>query len=366
MARRSLVVVVAILIIIFALLVVSFINAQLPSRPSAPQSSKQKTPAPVPTATPRPSGLMVRGSRLFTISGQPVTLVGASHSSLEYSCKGDGHFQLADFQEMRAWGMNVVRIPLWSRYWLNPDDSCPTYQQTVEDAVANAEAAHLYVILDLQWSYTFPAPPYTDSAGNANYQFPMPDTGEAVQFWQQVATRYRNDQQVLFDLFGEPNDVSWQTWYSGGSVSTAVGTYQAIGMRGLVDVVRRIAPKNVIIVSGMNWGYDLSEVGSTYTFPETNLLFGTHPFDYGTKLPAYFDHAFGQTATKVAVIVTEFGSYDCATSYSAAVIAYANQHHLSWLAWTWAPYGCGAPSLLSNWSGAPSQPYGAYIKSQML
>jgi hypothetical protein len=335
------------------------------SRPPAP------TRPPVPTATPTPlphnAALVVRAARLATADGQPATLIGVSHSSLEYACQGDGHFALADFQAMRAWGMNVVRLPLWSRFWLNPDGSCPTYQQTVLAAVRAAEAAHLYVILDLQWSSALAKPAYTDANGNANYQYPMPDTGEAVQFWHEVAAAYKNDPNVLFDIYGEPNNISWSVWYSGGTITMPAGSYQAIGMRGLVDVVRGIAPDNVIIVSGTNWGYDLQPVGTTYTFPESNLLFGTHPFNYSNKQPWDFDRAFGGAGGKVAVIGTEFGSYDCQTGYIASVIAYFNQHHMSWLAWSWSASGCGTPSLLSKVDGGvPSQPYGSYIQQQML
>jgi endoglucanase len=336
------------------------------NRPPVP--TRTPTPTATPTPLPHNPALIVRDAHLATADGQSATLIGVSHSSLEYSCQGDGHFALADFQAMRGWGMNVVRFPLWSRFWLNADGSCPTYQQTVLAAVRAAEAAHLYVILDLQWSLALAKPAYTDSNGYANYQYPMPDTGEAVQFWRAVAAQYRDDPNVLFDIYGEPNAVSWDVWYNGGTITMPAGSYQAIGMRGLVDVVRGIAPSNVIIVSGINWGYDLQEVGTTYTFPESNLLFGTHPFNYSNKQPWDFDRAFGEGAGgRFAAIGTEFGSYDCQTGYIASVIAYFNQHHMSWLAWSWSASGCGTPSLLSKLdAGVPSQPYGAYIRQQML
>jgi endoglucanase len=366
MSRRSKIIVGASISSIIVITVAA-IAVALPGQKTRSNTASSGAVIATLTAAPPAPALVVHNRRLYTTLGKPVTLVGASHSSLEYSCAGDGHFQLADFQAMRGWGMNVVRIPLWSRYWLNTGGSCPGYQQTVAAAVANAEAAHLYVILDLQWCYAQSQPPYTNPDGTSNYQFPLPDNGEAVQFWQQVAAQYKADRRVLFDLYGEPNSITWQTWYSGGSITTANGTYQAIGMRALVATVRHIAPNNVLIVNGTDWGYDLSEVGSTYRFPEKNLLFGTHPFDHADKQLTDFDRAFGVTAVpKVAVIATEFGAYDCTTDYITSAIAYFNAHHMSWLAWAWAPYGCSTPSLLSNWNGTPNQPYGAYIKQQML
>jgi endoglucanase len=348
------------------IILVAAIALVMPGKTSASTTPSDSAALATITAAPPVPALVVRDRQIYTTAGTRVTLIGASHSSLEYACQGDGHLGLADFQAMRAWGMNVVRLPLWSRFWLNTGNSCPGYQQTLAAAVANAEAAHLYVILDLQWTYAQSQSPYMNPDGTPNYQFPMPDNGEAMHFWQQVAARYKDDPRILFDLYGEPNSVTWQTWYGGGSITTTNGTYQAIGMRALVDVVRHIAPQNVIIINGLDWGYDLSQVGTTYRFPEKNLLFGTHPFDHDDKQLTDFDRAFGTTASRVAVIATEFGAYDCTTDYITSAISYFNLHHISWLAWAWVPSGCSTPSLLKSWDGTPSQPYGAYIQQQML
>src|SRR5690348_4010467 len=122
------------------------------ARPQTSLAAPSPTPAlPTPTPTPTLPVLRVSGTQVVDASGQPVKLIGASHSSLEFLCGGDGHFQVADFQAMRAWGMNVVRIPLSSEFWANRKNDCPNYHLTVTDAVTNAEAAGMYVILDLQW-----------------------------------------------------------------------------------------------------------------------------------------------------------------------------------------------------------------------
>ncbi len=326
------------------------------------------------TATPAPKGLAVKGTQLL-YNGSPLTLIGADRSSLEYSCTGDGHFGLADFQAMAGWGMNAVRITLSSEFWANADGACPNYHQTVSQAVAFARSAGLYVILDLQWS----AP--LNLAGDATRggeQCPMPDTGKDVAFWHDLATTYRTDTGVLFDLYGEPFGISWTMWRDGGTISSGcyiiqgsshpleAGTYQAIGMQALVNDVRAIAPTNVIILGGLNWGYDLSGVSKGFALKGTNLMYDTHPFDYSGKQPSDWPASFGATAEKYAVIVDEFGSYSCGTDYTTQAIRYFNQHHISWLAWAWNPGGCGGPSLLAAWPDTPSAPYGATIRQMML
>ena len=330
---------------------------------------------PSPSATPIPrvfEALSIVGRQIVDAQGQVITLVGANRSSLEYLCSGDGHFQFDDFQAMRSWGMNVVRIQLSSEFWANGGNACPGYRQTVQTAIANAEQAGLYVVLDLQWN----AP--LDQANDPRFgggQYPLPDTGKDLAFWQDIATLYRSDPAVLFDLFGEPHDISWNTWYNGGQVSTQLyqgnqpkggyGTYQAIGMRDLAATVRAIAPHNLILISGLNWGFDLSQI-PTDPIQLPNILYSTHPFDYGGKEPGDWPSAFGNLSQNVAVIAAEFGSYSCQTNYLAAAIAYFNTHQMSWIAWGWTPGPCGAPSLIRDWAGTPISPYGDNIAEQML
>jgi endoglucanase len=329
------------------------------SNASNTRQSSQATPTArigTPTPIPDPIGVSVQGTRFYS-QGRPITLLGVNRSSLEYSCSGDGHLTLADFQAMRQWGVNAVRIPTSSEFWANAGGSCPGYHDTVRQVVANARAAHLFVILDLQWSAPFDLPADRIHGG---VQCPMPDTG------------------VLFDLYGEPHDVSWSTWLNGGTISQGCyvigglsvamenGTYQAIGMSALVKQVRAIAPNNVIVVAGTNWGYDLSGIPSGFTLSDQNIVYDTHPFDYSNKQPSDWYRAFGYTSEAYPVITGEFGSYDCGTGYNEQAINYFNAHHISWLAWSWQPGSCSGPSLLADWSGTPSVPYGSYIKQQML
>ena len=333
--------------------------------PSAPTST--------PTSTSLQPALSIQGTQIMNAHGSVVTLIGTSRSSLEYLCSGDGHFQLADFQAMRSWGMNVVRIPLSSEFWANGGNTCPNYHLTVATAVANAEAAGLYVILTLQWNAPLQVPDDPTVGGG---QYPMPDAQGDVAFWQDLATIYRSDPAVLFDLFGEPHDVSWDVWLNGGRIATSVfrgnhygsgtGSYQAIGMAGLVAKVRAVAPDTVLVLSGLSWGYDLTGISQGDAIGAKNIIYSTHPFDYPTKEPTDWPQDFGDLSGSHAVIAAEFGAYNCQTGYTSTAIAYFNQHHISWLAWGWDTASCSNPSLLADWSGTPNSPYGAYIRQQML
>ncbi|MBA3822778.1 MAG: cellulase family glycosylhydrolase [Ktedonobacterales bacterium] len=329
----------------------------------------------VPTATPQGllPGLQVQGTQFVDATGKTVRLIGATRQSLEYLCRGDGHLNPADFAAMRSWGMNVVRLPLSSEFWANAGGDCPDYRTTVTQTIYNAESAGLYVIADLQWNAPFDTA-YDRTHGGV--QCPLPDNGKDLAFWHDLATIYAHDGAVLFDLFGEPHDISWTSWQHGTTITAGCYivnpsgepqeqvSYTGVGMRDLMAQVRTIAPNNIIILSGLNWGYDLGGISSTAN--ESNVVYGTHPFDHSDKQPADWSRAFGNVAQGHAVIATEFGSYDCKTEYIRQAIAYFNAHNMSWLAWAWDAGDCHGPSLLADWSGTPSQPYGAFVQAAML
>ncbi|HZC07919.1 MAG TPA: cellulase family glycosylhydrolase [Ktedonobacterales bacterium] len=334
-------------------------------------TSVAASPTPVPTRDPwTTEALSVNGLQIVNTQGQPVTLLGASRFSLEYECHGDGHFQTSDFQAMRSWGMNTVRIPLSSTFWRDLGNQCPDYQATVASAVASAEAAGLYVILDLQRDAPLSLP---QDGARGGAQCPLPDAKYDVSFWQDLAEIYQNDPRVLFDLFGEPYNIDWSQWWHGGSVTSDCFAYQhaytytAIGMPALAADVRAIAPRNIIILSGAGWGYDLSGINRQNAVQVSNVLYATHPWDHqSAQQPGDWPRAFGATARQLPVIATEFGAYDCRTGYISTEITYFERLHMSFLAWAWAPGACTTPGLLANWSGAPTASYGEFIKTQML
>ena len=114
-------------------------------------------------------------------------------------------------------------------------------------------------------------------------------------------------------------------------------------------------------------GYDVSGIQANSATPLTNVIYGTHPFNHGggSQQPYDWPRAFGSTSAHLQVIATEFGSYDCQTSYIAREISYFEQLHISFIAWAWTTGSCATPSLLANWSGTPTAPYGTYIQQQM-
>jgi len=213
--------------------------------------------------------------------------------------------------------------------------------------------------LDLHWSDAG----VLGSCQSMNCQQKMADDN-SVTFWSEIATRYRGDGRVIFELYNEPHDVSWELWKGGGNLD---GGFHVAGMQQLYDTVRAAKAENLVIIGGLDFGYDLSGVAAN-RIAGYNIAYATHPYNTPQRQPAAWDRAWGFLTATDPVIVTEFGNLNdssCSTDYTSAVIRYADAHAASWTAWAWFPGGCTYPSLIEDWKATPSAA-GAVVKAALL
>src|SRR5262245_22375325 len=194
--------------------------------------------AAAPTHPVAPGGYYVNGNTICTADGRAHLFHGVDRPSLEWSSGGE-NLSLADFKLMASWNANVVRIALYQDFWIAASPLFdPNYAGMVDAAIAWAETEGMDVILDLHWSDAAVLGSCLPSAGLCQQK--MPDTN-SITFWSEVATRYRNDGRVIFELYNEPHDVSWSVWKSGGD---AGGAFQVVGMQQLHDTVRAAGADN--------------------------------------------------------------------------------------------------------------------------
>jgi hypothetical protein len=310
-----------------------------------------------------PNGYYTNGATVCAADATPHQFHGVARPSLEWSSIGDG-ISAADFALMASWGTNVVRIALNQDFWL-PSAALnnPLYPDHVDQAVSWAEAAGLDVILDLHWSDAGDSSVTSTTAqgpGNSGQQM-MADTN-SIEFWKEVATKYKGDGHVLFELYNEPHGVSWDVWLNGGQS----GRFVVAGMQQLYDTVRATGANNVVIAGGLNWAYDLSEVRPTGSYVHGyNVMYATHPYLTSGNSPSGWEASFGHLVTTdfAPVIATEFGDGrkpNCTGDWDQQLIAFLGQRG-SWTAWAWYPgiasddpQGCHFPSLIVDWAGTPS------------
>jgi Cellulase (glycosyl hydrolase family 5) len=295
-----------------------------------------------------------------TAPASPAFLQGSARWSLEWGC-GDGHDMPADFAAMRTWHQNTVSITVSSDLWFS--SACPGYRAAVQDAVSAANAAGLYVVLTLQW-----VNPWPGRCKGPGAQYPMPDMAEGLPFWQQAGAMLAGD-QVGFQLFSEPHDVSAAVWRYGGTVTQprapgrCAGTYRAVGMQRMTDALARVAPGHLVYVSGLSWARDLSFVrGRPIT--GSDVRYSVHLYEEPDwNDPAEWNRTFGFLGRKV--IGLEFGSFTssgCPVAPLGAIMGYLKPVTGGMVAWAWTTGSCG---MLASWDGTPSA-YGAPIRKEFL
>jgi len=330
----------------------------------------------------------VQGQRILDAGGRPYMFRGVARDGLEFACRGDSYLTPRSLALLGSplpgvsgtfWYSNTVRLPLSEAFWLHGESrqqcSPQSYQILVRRTVDTLLLLHLNVIIDLQW---------TDAGGQSSggtWQLPDEDS---VLFWQDMASLYGGYPAVLFELYNEPHPYAatgdpWGCWRFGCQVSNddsndfSCGchlrlSYHAVGMQGLVDTVRRRGARNLLLVGGLNWGYDLSGLPQ-YALSGSNIVYDTHPYPYqGKRTVDDWESGFGRISATYPVISAESGEYDCQASFLQRLIPYLDAHHISWIGWAWYGQGsaCTFPRLISDYAGTPEPAMGLYIYQRLV
>ena len=327
----------------------------------------------LPAIAAAPAALSIRvvGNHFVDGGGQPVRLLGVNRSGSEYACMDgrgsfDGPDDAASIAAMASWHINAVRVPLNEDCWLGINGapaaySGPNYRQAIGTYVRRLHAAGLYAIVDLHWSAqgTLPAD------GRTGQGRQMADLDHAPAFWSSVATVFRSDSAVVFDLFNEPHDISWDCWQNGCVTSDATGRWQVAGFQSLVDGVRRTGARNPVLVAGNRWSGDLRGWPHGVHDPAQQLAASWHVYYPGPRLDSLRDLVVRPVAGSYPVVASEFGEKDCARDWVEDFMGWADDAGISYLAWTWDTWpDCGNPVLITAYDGTPTA-YGVGVRDHL-
>ncbi len=323
--------------------------------------------------------LHIAGTNVENARGQVVLLRGLDVPSLEWTDTGD-HIQQSVQIALTEWHANILRLPLSEDRWFGKapgqTDGGAAYRKIVDGIVQTVSQHDAYVIADLHWSDM-------DQWGQNIGQHKMPDQ-HSLAFWQDCAKRYANNPTVLFDLYNEPHDISWDLWKNGGSVTEAPShpkdapspadqTYTAPGMQKLLDTVRATGAKNVIVAGGPGWASDLSglEKGDALSDPAGHgVIYANHVYPFGGETVPQWTKRIEAVTQKYPVIVSEFGSDPpgghglTGAQWVQAMLHELQTHHWNWTAWCLHP--AASPCLISDWNYTPTPYFGAFVKEALL
>ncbi len=313
----------------------------------------------------------VRGNHLVDEAGKTVRLLGVNRSGPEYQCVEGGQIfegptDQASIEAMVSWHINAVRVPLNESCWLgingvDPSLSGATYRAAIREYVTALKNAGLYVILDLHWT----APRH----GLATGLLPLPDAEHAPEFWRSLATEYRDDRSIVFDLYNEPHDVFWECWEAAcTSYDNYFGAYPSVGLPELLAVVRATGAKQPVMLGGLDWAREMRGwLAHRPKDPAHALVASNHTYEFSVCGPRC-RKALVNMARYVPVVTGELGESDCRHSYIDPYMNWADRHGISYLAWTWDTGGrwtcVEGTALIDDYNGHPT-PYGIGFREHL-
>ena len=247
--------------------------------------------------------LVVNGTQLMNSRGDTVVLHGVSYGWHQFWPR----FYNASSAEwlIKDWGAQVLRasmgVELEGAYIDNPELGVQCVQTVVDAAIAH----DTYVIID--WH----------SHGIR--------TEEAKGFFTQMATRYKGVPNVIYEIFNEPVEDSWE----------AVKAYS----EEVIKAIRAVEPDAVILVGCPHWDQDIHLAADDPIMGQKNLMYTLHFYaathgqwlrdraDYALSkgLPLFVSECAGMEASGDGPInPEEWGRW----------VEWMDQRAISWAAWS--------------------------------
>ncbi len=294
--------------------------------------------------------IKVQANQFITDTDTPIIFKGLDASDPD-KLEKDGHWNQEYFRQIKSWNANIVRFPIHPRAWRERGKEA--YLKLLDEGIEMAKKEGLYVILD--WH----------SIGNLRsdlYQHPRYDTNqkETFEFWIEMSKRYGNNSTVaMFELFNEPT-------VSRGELGTCSWTQWKEIMEELIIIVRANGAKNIPLIAGFDWAYDLTEVVND-PIDARGIAYVSHPYPQKREKPweAQWEKDYGHVADHYPVILTEIGYCGAEdkgahnpvisdASYVASITQYAKKKGISYCVWVFDPNW--SPMLIKDWKYNPTEP----------
>ncbi len=278
--------------------------------------------------------LSVKGTSLVDQYGQPFQIRGISTHGLQWFSQYNNKEAYKTLRD--DWGANCIRLAMYT----GEGGYCTGNQATMKDQVTKgvqyATELGLYTIID--WHIL--------SDGN-----PQTYKSQAVQFFSEMTEKYKDYNNVIYEICNEPNNCSWQ------DIKSYAGE--------VIAAIRAKDPDAVIIVGTPTWS-QLGSAGHLYEPADdpitgySNLMYAFHFYASEPAHNQWLTEKIGTAISRgLPVFVSEFGLSEASgdgnvdTGKAKEWLNRCDQYQVSYCAWSLSN-DWRSSSLIKNSSGSTS------------
>ena len=220
--------------------------------------------------------LQVEGNRIVNKNGDAVSLAGNSFFWSNDNWGGERYYTPEAVSWLQKdWNTTIVRAAMGvedSGGYLDNKTANKERVQTIVDAAIDVG---LYVIID--W--------HSHHAED--------NTDEAVNFFQEMATLYGEYDNVIYEIYNEPLDISW---------SNTIKPYAL----SVISAIRAIDPDNLIVVGTPEWSQRVDLAAADPITEFSNIAYTLHFYTiYHHQWLR--DRASAALENGIALLITEWG-----------------------------------------------------------
>jgi endoglucanase len=252
--------------------------------------------------------LKVSGNKILDQNGSQIALTGMS---LFWSQIKGKYYNYDCVKWLRDdWKCTVVRAAMGIENADGLDGYLVNKETEFNKVITVIEAAidlGIYVIID-----------WHDHHAHENQE-------EAVEFFTKIATRYGDKPNIIYEIYNEPMQISWEDDVKPYSIE-------------LVKTIRSIDPDNLIIIGTTTWSQDV-DIASENPIVGSNLVYSLH-FYASSHKQHLRDKAKKAMDNGVALFVSEYGTTEYTgdgvidTVEVKAWFDFMESNKISWCNWS--------------------------------
>ena len=221
--------------------------------------------------------LEVNGNRIVNKNNEPVSLAGNSFFWSNDGWGGEKYYNSEVVSWLKEdWNTSIVRASMGVEDPGGYLDNKTANKDRVKIIIDAAIQEGIYVIID--W-HSHHAEDYVD---------------EAIIFFEEIASLYGDNDNVIYEIYNEPLDISWSETIKPYAIS-------------VISAIRAIDPDNLIVVGTPEWAQriDLAAADPILGFP--NIAYTLH-FYTVYHHQWLRDRASAALDDGIAIFITEWGS----------------------------------------------------------